>query len=79
MQLAKRWDKELLTLWKVNKLRQVENVSPVIVHLDISFVEKVARVLNYSHTSRQEYGLPPVRAKTADIVQDTMSSNFSVE
>lgn len=68
MQLVKRLGKKLLTSSEVINLSQVANASSAIVHCDTSFVEQMARMLNYSHKFLEDYGLPLLTEKMADTV-----------
>lgn len=54
----------------------MENVGFAIVHCDIPYDERLAKVLNYFHTFVEENGLLFLRAKIEEIVQDIISSAF---
>lgn len=66
--LATRLDRKLLTPNVVIKLNSVENARSAHVRCHTAFFVQLARVLNYSETSVEEYGLPFLRSSITDIV-----------
>lgn len=72
-------DKEMLIFLGFINLSQVANASSILVYCNIYFVEEVARVLIYSHTFVELYGLPFVGAKMRALFEIWYRLNFSRE
>lgn len=58
------------------KLSKMASISAALVCRGTSFVEQVARVLNYCHIFSEENGLRSPREKTVYIVRDKISSDY---
>lgn len=76
VEFVTRWDKKLLTSWKVISVIQVVNVGCALVHPNTFLVDHVARMLTYFHTLVKEKGLPILKGSTSNNVSDMRSSDF---
>lgn len=76
MHSVTRQDEKAVDPLRAHKPSQVTTVGSVLVCRDTSFFERTAEGLNYSYMFVEQYELPCLNSKTADIVRDITSSKL---